>query len=72
MKVKEFFDMYGMSSNATITVVDLTNEREWRLFHDSIRYHMYFKYDGDRKIDVGNLMVNTFSVRDNDLIIYAE
>ena len=72
MKVKEFLDKYSMGSNAKVTVCDATNEKDWRMFYDAMRQCNYFKYDGDRKIDVGSLRVNTFSVRDNDLTIYAE
>ena len=72
MKVKEFLDKFSMGSNAIVTVHDATNEKEHRMFYDNLRYYDYIKYDGDRKIDVGGLKLNTFSVRDNALTIFAE
>lgn len=72
MKVKEFLDKYSMGSNAVVTVCDARNEREWRMFYDQMRYNKYEKWDGDVKYDIGALKLNTFSVRDNALTIYAE
>lgn len=74
MKVKEFLDRFNMGSNAIVTVCDESTEelKEYRLFYDQMRQMNYTKYDGSEKIDLGALKLNTFSVRDNRITIYAE
>ena len=74
MKVKEFLNKLSMGSNAIVTVHDASTEeqKEYRLFYDQMRQMNYTKYDGSEKIDLGALKLNTFSVRDNRITIYAE
>ena len=74
MKVREFLDKLSMGSNAKVTVYDASyeTEKEWRMFYDAMRQNNYIKWDGGKKVDVGALKLNTFSVRDNEITIYAE
>lgn len=74
MKVREFLDKLGMASNAKVTVYDASreDEKEWRMFYDAMRQNNYTKWDGDKKVDIGALKLNHFSIRDNELTIYAE
>ena len=75
MKVREFLDKLGMSSNAKVIVQDASRDeiKEWRMFYDAMRYNNYVKYDKDgTKVDVGALKLAHFSVRDNEIWIYAD
>ena len=73
MKVKAFLDKFNMGSNAKVRLCDVNEDKEYRLFYDQLRYGQYYKYiGGEEKFDFSNMKLNSFTIRDNEITIYAE
>lgn len=64
MKVRKFLNKLNLSSNCLIYLHDCETGKEYRIYYHEIRIGVYGQFD--------NFMVNSFTINENRLTVYAE
>lgn len=64
MKVKNLLDKMSMASNCFVFIHDVNTDKVVRLFYCDLRKNYYHHY--------GEMKLNSFTIYENNLTIYAE